>query len=341
MAYDATKMADWQISEAAEEKMKSIWQLGDEMGLKKEEIQPYGRIGKVDFMKVIERLKDKPDGKYIEVTAITPTPLGEGKTTVSMGLVEGMGKRGWNVGGAIRQPSGGPTMNVKGSAAGGGNAQAIPLTEFSLGLTGDINNIMNAHNLAMVALTSRMQHERNYSDAELAKRKLKRLDIDPKNVQMGWIMDFCAQSLRNIVIGLGGKMDGFLMQSRFDIAVSSEVMAILAIIRDLADLRERLGKITVAYDKIGKPVTCERPRSGRRYDRLHEGERQPDAPPDRRGTACPRPCRPVREHRSRPVLHHSRPRGPQALRLQRYGERVRRRHRLREVLERQVAGSAA
>ena len=94
MAYDATKMADWQISEAAEGKMKSIWQLGDEMGLKKEEIQPYGRIGKVDFMKVIERLKDKPDGKYIEVTAITPTPLGEGKTTVSMGLVEGMGKRG-------------------------------------------------------------------------------------------------------------------------------------------------------------------------------------------------------------------------------------------------------
>ena len=147
-------------------------------------------------------------------------------------------------------------MNVKGSAAGGGNAQAIPLTEFSLGLTGDINNIMNAHNLAMVAMTSRMQHERNYSDAELAKRKLKRLDIDPKNIQMGWIMDFCAQSLRNIVIGLGGKMDGYLMQSRFDIAVSSEVMAILAIIRDLADLRERLGKITVAYDRTGKPVTC-------------------------------------------------------------------------------------
>ena len=257
MPYDATKMADWQISEAAEEKMKSVWQLGDEMGLKKDEVIGYGRIGRVDFMKIINRLKDKKDGKYIEVTAITPTPLGEGKTTVSMGLVEGMGKRGWSVCGAIRQPSGGPTMNVKGSAAGGGNAQAIPLTEFSLGLAGDINNIMNAHNLAMVALTARMQHERNYSDAELAKRKLKRLDVDPKNVQMGWIMDFCAQSLRNMVIGLGGKMDGYLMQSRFDIAVSSEVMAILAIVRDLKDLRERLGKITVAYDKSGKPVTCE------------------------------------------------------------------------------------
>ena len=257
MAYDATKMADWQIAEAAEGQMKSIWQLGDEMGLKKDEIIPYGRIGRVDFMKIIDRLKDKPDGKYIEVTAITPTPLGEGKTTVSMGLVEGMGKRGWSVCGAIRQPSGGPTMNIKGSAAGGGNAQAIPLTEFSLGLTGDINNIMNAHNLSMVALTSRMQHERNYSDAELAKRKLRRLDVDPKNVQTGWVMDFCAQSLRNMVIGLGGKMDGFLMQSRFDIAVSSEVMAILAIVRDLADLRERLGKITMAYDRSGKPVTTD------------------------------------------------------------------------------------
>ena len=257
MPYDATKMADWQISEAAEGHMKSVWQLGEEMGLPKDEIIPYGRIGRVDFMKIINRLKDKPDGKYIEVTAITPTPLGEGKTTVSMGLVEGLGKRGKHVCGAIRQPSGGPTMNVKGSAAGGGNAQAIPLTEFSLGLAGDINNIMNAHNLAMVALTARMQHERNYSDAELAKRKLKRLDVDPKNVQMGWIMDFCAQSLRNMVIGLGGKMDGFLMQSRFDIAVSSEVMAILSIVRDLKDLRERLGKITVAYDRSGKPVTCE------------------------------------------------------------------------------------
>jgi methylenetetrahydrofolate dehydrogenase (NADP+) / methenyltetrahydrofolate cyclohydrolase / formyltetrahydrofolate synthetase len=257
MAYDATKMKDWEISEAAEERMKSIWELGETMGLDRDEIIPYGRIGRVNFMKVMERLADKPDGKYIEVTAITPTPLGEGKTTTSMGLVQGLGKRGKNVGGAIRQPSGGPTMNIKGSAAGGGNAQAIPLTEFSLGLTGDINNIMNAHNLAMVALTSRMQHERNYTDAELTKRNLKRLDVDSKNVQMGWIIDFCAQTLRNMVIGLGGRMDGFTMQSRFDIAVSSEIMAILAIAKDLKDLREKIGKITVAYDKNGAPVTTE------------------------------------------------------------------------------------
>jgi formyltetrahydrofolate synthetase len=252
---DPRKLPDWQVAEIAEEYMPSVDEWQDKLGLKKEEIIPMGKLCKLDFMKMMERLKDRPDGKYIEVTAITPTPLGEGKTTTSMGLMQGMGKRGKNVGGCIRQPSGGPTMNVKGTAAGGGKALLIPMTEFSLGLTGDINDIMNAHNLAMVALTSRMQHERNYDDAELAKRKLKRLDIDPNNIEMGWIMDFCAQTLRNIVIGLGGKMDGFTMQSKFGIAVSSELMAILSIVRDLKDLRERLGKIVVAYDKKGKPVT--------------------------------------------------------------------------------------
>ncbi|MEW6141905.1 MAG: formate--tetrahydrofolate ligase [Chloroflexota bacterium] len=253
--YDATKMKDYEIAEATEPNMPTPEQWRDKLGLQKDEVMPYGRIAKLDFMKIIERLKNKPDGKYIEVTAITPTPLGEGKSTTSLGLIEGLAKRGKNVGGALRQPSGGPTMNIKGTAAGGGNALLIPMTEFSMGLTGDINDIMNAHNLAMVALTSRMQHERNYTDEELAKRKLRRLDVDPTRVEMGWIMDFCAQSLRNIIIGLGGKMDGFLMQSKFGIAVSSELMAMLAIVRDLADMRQRMDKITVAFDKRGKPVT--------------------------------------------------------------------------------------
>ncbi|OAT80690.1 formate--tetrahydrofolate ligase [Desulfotomaculum copahuensis] len=255
MAYDATKMKDFEIAEAAEKNMPTPGQWQERLGLEKDEIIPFGRIAKLDFMKIIDRLKDKPDGKYIEVTAITPTPLGEGKTTTSMGLVEGLGKRGVNVGAAIRQPSGGPTMNIKGTAAGGGNALAIPMTEFSLGLTGDINDIMNAHNLAMVALNARMQHERNYDDAELAKRNLRRLDIDPTNVEMGWIIDFCAQGLRNIIMGIGGRMDGYMMKSKFGIAVSSEIMAILAVARDLKDLRERIGRIIVAYDKKGNPVT--------------------------------------------------------------------------------------
>jgi formyltetrahydrofolate synthetase len=167
VAYDVSKMADWQIAEAAEEKMPTPDEWRDKLGLKKDEVLPYGKVAKIDFLKVIDRLKNKPDGKYIEVTAVTPTPLGEGKTTTTMGLLEGMGYQKENVGGCIRQPSGGPTMNVKGTAAGGGNAILIPHTEFSMGLTGDINDIMNAHNLAMVALTARMQHERNGLDCGL------------------------------------------------------------------------------------------------------------------------------------------------------------------------------
>jgi formate--tetrahydrofolate ligase len=257
MPYDAVNMADWQISEEAEKNMPTPEEWRDKLGLEKDEMLPMGRLAKLDFLKIIDRLKDKPDGKYIEVTAITPTPLGEGKSTTSCGLMEGLGMRGVNVGGALRQPSGGPTMNVKGTAAGGGNSLLIPMTEFSLGLTGDINDIMNAHNLAMVAVTSRMQHERNYNDEQLARLTgMRRLEIDPTRVEMGWIIDFCAQALRNIVIGLGGRFDGFTMQSKFGIAVSSELMAILAVAHDLADLKERINNITVAFDKSGKPVTC-------------------------------------------------------------------------------------
>lgn len=256
MVLDPTKMADWQIAEEAEKSMKTVYQLGDELGLTKEELLPHGHyVAKVDFAKVLKRLADRPDGKYIDVTAITPTPLGEGKSTSSMGLVQGLGKRGKKVVSAIRQPSGGPTMNIKGSAAGGGLAQCIPLTPFSLGLTGDINAIMNAHNLAMVALTSRIQHEFNYDDEEWAKRGMPRLNIDPNNVEFGWIIDFCAQALRNIIIGIGGKMDGFMMNSKFGIAVSSEIMAILAVATDLRDMRERMSKIVLAYSKSGQPIT--------------------------------------------------------------------------------------
>ncbi len=253
---DATKLKDWQIAEEAEKHMKPVQQLADEWGITKEELLPYGHyLGKVDFAAITERLKDKPNAKYIDVTAITPTPLGEGKSTTAMGLVPGLAKRGKNVSGAIRQPSGGPTFNIKGSAAGGGLSQCIPLTPFSLGLTGDIDNVTNAHNLAMVALTSRLQHEFINTDEFLANRNLKRLDIDPRNVEMKWIMDFCAQALRDIVIGIGGKMDGFMMRSGFAISVSSEVMAILSVFTSLKDLRQRMSKIVVAYDKRGSPIT--------------------------------------------------------------------------------------
>lgn len=262
MALDPTKHADWEIAQDAEKEMLTIYEIGEKLGLTKEELLPQGHyIGKIDFRKVLDRLKDKPNGKYVDVTAITPTPLGEGKSTSTMGLVQGLGRLGKKVSAAIRQPSGGPTMNIKGSAAGGGLAQCIPLTPFSLGFTGDINAIMNAHNLAMVALTSRLQHERNYTDEQLERLSgMKRLDIDPTNIEMGWVMDFACQSLRNIIIGIdgvNGKSDGFMMRSKFSIAVASEVMAILSVATDLKDMRERMGKIVVGYTKKGKPVTTE------------------------------------------------------------------------------------
>jgi formate--tetrahydrofolate ligase len=256
MKLDPTEMKDWQIAEAAEQSMKSVSLLADELGVEESELLPMGRqLARIDYAKVIQRVQGSRTANYIDVTAITPTPLGEGKTTTAIGLIEGLGKLNKRVTGAIRQPSGGPTFNIKGSAAGGGLAQCIPLTPFSIRLTGDIDCITNAHNLAMVALTARMQHERNYDDEKLAQRNLKRLDIDPNSVQMKWVMDFCAQALRNIRIGKGGKMDGYEMESGFAISVSSELMAILALATDLKDLRERISQIVVAYDKKGNEVT--------------------------------------------------------------------------------------
>jgi len=249
-------MQDWEIAEAAEEQMKPVQQLAAELGLRGDELIPYGhKLGKVDYLKVLARLRDAPVGKYIDVTAITPTPLGEGKTTTTIGLIEGLGRLGQRVCGAIRQPSSAPTFNIKGSAAGGGLAQCVPLTPISIRLTGDIDCVTDAHNLAMVALTSRMQHERNYDDARLAQSGLKRLDIDPSRVQISWAIDFCAQALRKIRIGLGGKMDGVEMDSGFQMTVASEVMAILAVARDLRDLRERISRMVVAYSRSGQHVT--------------------------------------------------------------------------------------
>ena len=254
---DPTKLADWEIAEAAEPHLRPAADIAAELGLLSSEIIPYGKLlAKIDASAVQRRLcASTHRAKYIDVTAITPTPLGEGKTTTTLGLVQGLGRIGKRALGTVRQPSGGPTFNIKGSAAGGGLAQVVPLAPLSLGLTGDIDAITNANNLAMVALTARMQHERNYDDARLAQSRLTRLDIDPDRIQMRWAMDFCAQALRNIEIGRGGHMDGFQMDSGFYITVASEVMAILAMASDLADLRARLAKIIVAYSKSGKPVT--------------------------------------------------------------------------------------
>ncbi len=253
---DPRKMDDWQIAHAAEEDMKPIRQVAEEFGLDEHEYLPEG-IGfcKVDQKRILDRLSGGPRGKYIDITAITPTPLGEGKSTTSIGLIQGLGTMGKKVSGAIRQPSSAPTFNIKGSAAGGGLSQCIPLAPFSLGLSGDIDAVTNAHNLGMVALTARMQHERNYSDEQLERRNLVRLDIDPHRIDFQWVMDYCAQSLRNITIGKGGRMDGFKMESGFSTSVASELMAILAICHDLKDMRDRISRIVVAHTKKDTPVT--------------------------------------------------------------------------------------
>ncbi|MFL2860282.1 MAG: formate--tetrahydrofolate ligase, partial [Pontiellaceae bacterium] len=228
----------------------------EKLGVKTDEWIPQGKgIAKLNAQALWKRLQSNPVGKYIDITAITPTPLGEGKTTTTLGLVEGLAYLGKKSVGAIRQPSGGPTFNIKGSAAGGGRAQCIPLAPFALGLTGDIDAITNAHNLCMVALSARMQHEHNYDDDRLKKIGIPRLDIDPSQVQIKWAIDFCAQALRNITIGQGGKMDGFEMESGFQITVSSELMAILAIAEDLKDMRERIGRMVVARSRDGREIT--------------------------------------------------------------------------------------
>jgi formate--tetrahydrofolate ligase len=249
-------MADWQIAAAAEERMLPVAELGRRLGIEDAELIPFGRsLGRVDHRLVLQRVGSRRRARYVVVTAITPTPLGEGKTTTTIELIQGLGALGERVTGAIRQPSGGPTFNIKGSAAGGGLAQCLPLAQFSLGLTGDIDRITNAHNLAMVALTARMQHEANYDDARLESLGLRRLGIDPERVEMSWVMDLCAQALRQIEIGRGGRFDGYPMESGFQIAVASELMAILAVATDLADLRVRIGRMVVAYDRSGAPVT--------------------------------------------------------------------------------------
>lgn len=251
------KMKDWEIAEEAEKNIAPVSQIASKLGVASDALIPYGEnMAKVDAVKV-KPLHDISSARYINVTAITPTPLGEGKTTAAIGLLDGLCALGKKAAGTIRQPSGGPTFNIKGSAAGGGLAQVVPLAPFSLGLTGDIDAVNNANNLAMVAVSSRLQHETNHDDAWLAAKKLKRLDIDPSRITMRWSMDFCAQSLRNIITGRGGRLDGVESESGFYITVASEVMAVLAIASDLADLRKRIGAITVAFSKSGKRITAD------------------------------------------------------------------------------------
>lgn len=285
------------IEIAQEGKLKPILQVAAELGIREDELELFGPYKAKVKLEILERLKNRPNGKYIDVTAITPTPLGEGKTTTTVGLCQALGAHlGKRVMTVIRQPSQGPTFGIKGGAAGGGYSQIIPMEDFNLHLTGDIHAITAAHNLCAAALDARMLHESMQDDEKLFNalcppdkkgnrrfspsmlRRLKRLGIektdpneliaeersrfarlgiDPNGVSWRRVIDVNDRFLREIMVGLGPEEKGFEHRSGYDITVASEIMAILALTTSLEDMRERLGRMVVATDKKGAAVTAE------------------------------------------------------------------------------------
>jgi len=255
--------SDLDIAQAA--KPKPITQIAENLGILEDELDPHGKLKAKVKLSILDRLADRPNAKYIDVTAITPTPLGEGKSTTMVGLTQALGSvLGKNVMCCIRQPSMGPTFNIKGGAAGGGYSQVVPMEDFNLHLTGDIHAISVAHNLVAAALDTRMFHESRQSDEALAKRGVKRLDIDPETITWRRVVDICDRSLREIQVGFnddklkdGSPSPVFPRVTGFDITVSSEIMAILALATSLADMRERFGRMVVGLDRKGNPVHVE------------------------------------------------------------------------------------
>jgi formyltetrahydrofolate synthetase len=256
--------SDIEIAQAAE--LLPIREIMEQLGLIEDDVDLYGKYKAKVHLDVLKKLQDKPQGKYIDVTAITPTPLGEGKTTTTVGLTEALGSAlGKNVMCCIRQPSMGPTFNIKGGAAGGGYSQVIPMEDFNLHLTGDIHAISVAHNLVAAAIDTRMYHESRQTDEALKRRGIdRRLDIDPDTITWNRVVDICDRSLREIKVGLndptlrdGSPSPIFPRKTGVDITVSSELMAILALATSLKDLREKVGKVVFALDKQGNPVNLE------------------------------------------------------------------------------------
>jgi formate--tetrahydrofolate ligase len=234
--------SDLDIAQAA--KLEPIVDIAKKIGLEENDLELYGKYKAKVHLDVIDRLKDKPTAKYIDVTAITPTPLGEGKTVTSIGLTESLNKIGKNTIICLREPSLGPVFGIKGGAAGGGYSQVVPMEDLNLHFTGDIHAVGAANNLCAA-----------YIDTSILLRNP--LNIDPLTVTWRRVVDISDRALREIVVGVGGRQNGYPRETGFDITVASEVMAILALADDLEDLRVRLGRIVVAYTYDGKPVTGE------------------------------------------------------------------------------------
>lgn len=234
-------LSDIEIAQQA--KMQKITDVAAKLGISEDDIELYGKYKAKLSYDLIRRVKDKKDGKLILVTAITPTPAGEGKSTTTVGLAQGLAKLGKKVIVALREPSLGPCMGIKGGAAGGGYSQVVPMEDINLHFTGDFHAITSAHMLLAAMLDNHIQQGNA-------------LNIDPRRIAWKRVVDMNDRELRNIVVGLGGKAHGVPRQDGFDITVASEVMAILCLASSLHDLKERLAKIIVAYDYNGKPVTA-------------------------------------------------------------------------------------
>ncbi len=234
--------SDIEIAQSAD--MKEIIEIAESMGLTKDHLELYGNYKAKVKLEVLEDFKDKPDAKYIDVTAITPTPLGEGKTVTTIGLAMALNKIGKKTITCIRQPSLGPVFGIKGGAAGGGYSQVLPMEDFNLHLTGDVHAVSVAHNLLAAFLDTHIMHGND-------------LNIDPFSITLNRVVDINDRVLRNIIVGLGGKLNGIPRETGYDISVASEVMAILALTTSLKDLRQKLGKMVVATTHDEKPVTAE------------------------------------------------------------------------------------
>ncbi len=307
------------IEIAREAKKKPILEIGAKLGIPSEHLLPYGhdkaKIGQ-DFIK---GLAGKPDGKLILVTAINPTPAGEGKTTTTVGLGDGLNRIGKKAVICIREASLGPNFGMKGGAAGGGYAQVVPMEEMNLHFTGDFHAITSAHNL----LSAMIDNHIYWGNA---------LDIDERRIVWRRVMDMNDRALRDIVVSLGGVSNGFPRQTGFDITVASEVMAILCLSKDLADLEKRLGDIVVAYTRDKKPGLLPRPEGRRRDDGASEGRHAAQPRADAGEQPGLRAWRPVRQHRAWLQLGHRDHDGAEAGRICGDGSGLWRRSGRREVL---------
>lgn len=235
-------LSDLEIAQATP--LKRITELAAAWGVEEDELEPYGRYKAKVRLEALDRLENRPNGKYIDVTAITPTPLGEGKTVTTIGLSLGLNKIGKRAFACLRQPSMGPTFGIKGGAAGGGHAQVVPMEEFNLHLTGDIHAVEIAHNL-LAAMIDNHLHQGNA------------VGINPREVTWRRVVDVSDRALRNVVIGLGGKAHGVPRETGFDITVASELMALLALTDGLRDLRKRIGSVVIGQDSCGSPLTAD------------------------------------------------------------------------------------